>query len=79
MDRVIVGYNSTNRGDKCQHQFFDVYTYCIKKLIMIQKLELRTAGLKPAKIGHVDWENEIKLTSKVTISVFTSVFVYGLT
>ena len=26
----------------------------IKKLIMTQKLEPRTVGLKPTKIGHVD-------------------------
>ena len=29
--------------------------YDIKKLIMMQKLEPRTAGLKPNKIGYVDW------------------------
>ena len=31
--------------------------YDIKKLIMMQKLESRTVGLKPTKIGHVDEVN----------------------
>ena len=40
------------------NQFLDViitfFNYNIKKLIMMQKLESRTAGLKPTKIRHVD-------------------------
>ena len=30
------------------------YNYDVKKLIMMQKLQLRTAGLKPTEIGHAD-------------------------
>ena len=40
------------------NQFFDVIVqksdYDIKKLIRMQKLKSRTAGLKSTKIGHVD-------------------------
>ena len=39
-------------------QFLDVvitfFNYGIQKLIMMQQLEPRTAGLKPTKIGYVD-------------------------
>ena len=31
--------------------------YDIEKLIMLQKLEPRTTGLKPTKTGHVDRVN----------------------
>ena len=37
----------------CNHFF----NHDIKKLIMMQRLEPRTAGLKPTKIGHVDRVN----------------------
>ena len=30
------------------------FNYDVKKLVMIQKLEPRTAALKSAKIGHVE-------------------------
>ena len=31
--------------------------YGIEKLIVMQKLEPKTAGLRSKKIGHVDWMN----------------------
>ena len=49
----------------CHNHFFN---YDIKKLIMMQKFQPRTVGLKPTTIGHVDRVNYATLTTFLTTS-----------